>query len=53
MNSPNVPAFADMTRQVLELEKVWQRLKEILLGPAALYEALRQKGQMPSDHPTV
>ena len=46
-------AFSAMTRQVLESEKVRKRLKEILLGPAALYEALRQKGQAPPDHPAV
>jgi type I restriction enzyme, R subunit len=46
-------AFSAMTRQVLESEKVRQRLKEILLGPAALYEALRQKGQAPPDQPTA
>ncbi len=39
-------AFAAMTKQVLDSDRVRQRLKEILLGPAALYEALRQKGQV-------
>jgi type I restriction enzyme R subunit len=46
-------AFSAMTRQALESEKIRQRLKEILLSPAALYEALRQKGQAPSEHPTA
>ena len=41
-------AFAAMTKQVLESERVRQRLKQILLGPGALYEALREKGQVPS-----
>lgn len=38
-------AFSAITRQVLASEKVRQRLKEILLGPAGLYEALREKGR--------
>jgi type I restriction enzyme R subunit len=46
-------AFSAMTRQALESEKIRQRLKEILLSPAALYEALRKKGQAPSEHPTA
>ena len=42
-------AFSAMARQVLESEKVRQRLKEIRLGPAALYEALRLKRQASRD----
>lgn len=42
-------AFVAMTRQVLDSERVRQHLKEILLGPVALYEALRQKAQKSSD----
>jgi type I restriction enzyme R subunit len=38
-------AFAAMTKQILESERVRNSLKQILLGPGALYEALRQKGQ--------
>jgi type I restriction enzyme R subunit len=46
-------AFSTITRQVLESEQVRKRLKEILLGPAALYEALRQKAQVSSGQPSA
>ena len=37
-------AHTTMSKQALDSEKVRQGLKEILLGPARLYEALRQRG---------
>jgi hypothetical protein len=40
-------AYSTMTKQVLESERVRNSLKQILLGPGALYEALRQKRQVP------
>jgi type I restriction enzyme R subunit len=44
-------AFAAMTKQVLESERVRNSLKQILLGPGALYEALRKKGQAAPEEP--
>jgi type I restriction enzyme R subunit len=35
-----------MSKQALDSEKVRSGLKDILLGPAQLYEALRGKDQM-------
>lgn len=43
-------AYASMPEQVLESERVRNRLKRILLGPSALYEALRQRGQRPREY---
>jgi type I restriction enzyme R subunit len=43
-------AFTTMSKQALDSEKVRLGLKHILLGPAGLYESLRQKGQ---DRPTA
>jgi len=37
-------AFSTMSRQALDSAKVRQGLKHILLGPAGLYEGLRQRG---------
>jgi type I restriction enzyme R subunit len=37
-------AHGTMSKQALDSEKVRQGLKHILLGPAELYEALRQRG---------
>jgi type I restriction enzyme, R subunit len=37
-------AFSSMSKQALDSEKVRQGIKHILLGPAALYESLRQRG---------
>jgi type I restriction enzyme R subunit len=37
-------AHGTMSKQALDSEKVRQGLKHILLGPAELYEALRNKG---------
>jgi type I restriction enzyme, R subunit len=34
-----------MSKQALDSEKVRQGLKDILLGPAHLYEALRSQGE--------
>ena len=39
-------AHGTMSRQALDSEKVRAGLKDILLGPAQLYEALRDKGVM-------
>ena len=38
-------AFSSMSKQVLESAKIKMELKEILLGPAGLYEALKRKGE--------
>lgn len=38
-------AHGTMSRQALDSEKVRAGLKDILLGPAQLYEALRGRGQ--------
>ncbi|MEO8298526.1 MAG: DEAD/DEAH box helicase family protein [Burkholderiales bacterium] len=40
-------AFSTMSKQALDSEKVRQGLKHILLGPAQLYETLRQRGAGP------
>jgi type I restriction enzyme R subunit len=40
-------AFSTMSKRALDSDKLRQRLKEVLLGPVALYEAWRQKGQAP------
>jgi type I restriction enzyme R subunit len=40
-------AHSTMSKQALESEKVRRGLKDVLLGPAMLYEALRAKGEMP------
>ena len=37
-------AYTTMSRQALDSERVRAGLKAILLGPAQLYEALRQRG---------
>jgi type I restriction enzyme R subunit len=37
-------AHGTMSKQALDSEKVRQGLRHILLGPAELYEALRNKG---------
>ncbi|WP_312261294.1 type I restriction endonuclease [Candidatus Igneacidithiobacillus taiwanensis] len=38
-------SFTSMSKQALENEKIRQDLKEVLLGPAGLYEALRERGE--------
>jgi type I restriction enzyme R subunit len=38
-------AHTTMSKQALDSEKIRRGLKEILLGPAQLYEALRGKAQ--------
>ena len=38
-------AFTNMSKQALDSERVRLGLKHILLGPAGLYERLRQRGQ--------
>lgn len=40
-------AHSEMSKQALESEQVQEGLKDILLGPAQLYETLRQKGERP------
>ena len=40
-------AHSTMSKQALESEKVRSGLKDVLLGPAQLYEALRAKGEAP------
>jgi hypothetical protein len=37
-----------MSKQALDSEKVWNGLKDVLLGPAQLYEALRARGDSTS-----
>ena len=42
-------AHSTMSKQALDSEKVREGLKDVLLGPAQLYEALREKaGQQPT-----
>lgn len=43
-------AHGTMSKQALDSEKVRAGLKDILLGPAQLYEALRSKGVFPTDN---
>ena len=38
-------AHTTMSKQALESERVREGLKDVLLGPAQLYEALREKGR--------
>jgi type I restriction enzyme R subunit len=40
-------AHSTMSRQALDSDKVRSGLKDVLLGPAQLYEALRAKGDAP------
>jgi type I restriction enzyme R subunit len=40
-------AHSTMSRQALDSEKVRSGLKDVLLGPAQLYEALRARGEAP------
>ncbi len=42
-------AHTTMSKQALDSEKVRRGLKDILLGPAELYEALRDKATVPAD----
>jgi type I restriction enzyme R subunit len=39
-------AHSTMSKQALESEKVRSGLKDVLLGPAQLYEALRARGEV-------
>ena len=42
-------AHSTMSKQALDSERVREGLKDVLLGPAQLYEALREKvGQQPT-----
>jgi type I restriction enzyme, R subunit len=38
-------AHTTMSKQALESERVREGLKDVLLGPAQLYEALREKAE--------
>jgi len=38
-------SFSSMSKQALQSAKIRMELKEILLGPVGLYEALRAKGE--------
>ena len=38
-------AHGTMSRQALDSERVRAELKDVLLGPAQLYEALRDRGE--------
>jgi type I restriction enzyme R subunit len=38
-------AHSTMSKQALESQKVCNGLKDVLLGPAQLYEALRTRGE--------
>lgn len=42
-------AHQTMSKQALDPERVRSRLKDILLGPAELYEALRNRGRSAGD----
>jgi type I restriction enzyme R subunit len=42
-------AHTTMSKQAIDSEKVREGLKEVLLGPAQLYEALRAKGDQEMD----
>ncbi len=44
-------AHAVMSKQALDSEKVRSGLKDVLLGPAQLYEALRAKAEVSPDSP--
>jgi type I restriction enzyme, R subunit len=41
-------AHSTMSKQALESERVRGGIKDVLLGPAQLYEALRAKGEVPN-----
>jgi type I restriction enzyme, R subunit len=41
-------AHSEMSKQALESDKVRSGLKDVLLGPAQLYEALRARGHITS-----
>jgi type I restriction enzyme R subunit len=42
-------AHTTMSKQAIDSEKVREGLKDVLLGPAQLYEALRAKGDQNMD----
>jgi type I restriction enzyme, R subunit len=44
-------AHTTMSKQALESERVRGGIKDVLLGPAQLYEALRAKGEVPNAQP--
>ncbi|WP_312760528.1 DEAD/DEAH box helicase family protein, partial [Pulveribacter sp.] len=45
-------AYTSMSKQALDSERVRYGLKSILLGPAQLYEALRERGALASTYDT-
>ncbi|MGK9453003.1 type I restriction enzyme subunit R domain-containing protein [Acidithiobacillus caldus] len=45
-------SFTEMSRQALQSAQTLKELKEVLLGPAGLYEALRERGNTPLDKAT-
>jgi type I restriction enzyme R subunit len=45
-------AHSSLSKQALDSERVRNRLKEVLLGPAQLYEALRERGTHNAAHGT-
>jgi type I restriction enzyme, R subunit len=46
-------AHSTMSKQALDCEKVRNGLKDVLLGPARLYEALRARGDSASGQISV
>jgi type I restriction enzyme R subunit len=42
-------AHTTMSKQAIDSEKVREGLKDVLLGPAQLYEALKAKGDQAMD----
>jgi type I restriction enzyme R subunit len=44
-------AHTTMSKQAIDSEKVREGLKDVLLGPAQLYEALKAKGDQETEHP--
>ena len=46
-------AHSVMSKQALDSEKVRSGLKDVLLGPAQLYEALRAKADVSPDSTTL
>jgi hypothetical protein len=49
-------AHAAMSKQALDSERVREGIKDVLLGPAQLYEALRERGtdeQRPQSKPAA
>jgi type I restriction enzyme, R subunit len=45
-------AHTTMSKQAIDSEKVREGLKDVLLGPAQLYEALRDRGTQQGQEPS-